>query len=519
MKEQMCQITLLPEGRLLEAVAGDSLYTLLLVAGAVSAESPESDRVRLERGMLSPAEDPAAEEAVFTPAELAEGWVLASQHRIWGDLTLMLHAGAEQASLQNQPLAQGYGMAFDVGNGTIAAGLARLDTMSIPLLTARRNAQDAYGYDMQDRLRLCRQDETVQAKLTDCIRKDMNLLAQKLLARAGVESADVHALTVAASCPLQHLLLGRSPLGCAPFPQVKEVPATEIGMSVLPDAQAYLLPAVSKDIGADSVAAMLAAELARKKDDNGVWLLIDFGVNSEVMIVGRGQMLACSVSSSALEGLGLRCGMSSTTGAITEVLLEEDVTLRTIRDAHPKGISGAGALSAVHALLQQGMLTEEGKFTKEEDLPDAIAARLRASIEGWEFVLSYADEYMPHDITITQEDVLHLQMAKATVRAACDACLARLNATVEDIRGILLAETYRANIHPHVVLELGMVPPVPPQLVSSLGNASWQGAFLALSDRTMLQQTEQLAAGMTAMDLQVDMTYAESFLREMSFPV
>lgn len=518
MKEQTATITLLPSGEILTAVVGDSLYTLLLVAGHVSAEQPCSDRLRLERGALSAAVDAALEEAIFSPAELAEGWVLASQRRILGDAQLTLYEEASAAPLQSRPLAKGYGLAVDLGNGTIVAGLVNLGTMHIPLLAACRNSQVQYGQDMQDRLQYCRQGEEAVAQLSQALRGDLDRLCKKLTVQAGIDGADIQAITIAGGCPMQRLLLQQSPLDCAPFERCEEVDSAALELRHAPAAKVYLLPTVARDLGADAVAAVLAADIFRKKDQDGLWLLLDFGVDSEVMIVGRGHILACSVPSAALEGMGIQYGMPSVAGAICEVILEEDVTLKTIRDARPEGISGAGLISAVNALLAQGMIDAEGKLGLVEDLPPALAARLRSSSGGREFVLSYADEYVPHDICINQDDILQLQMAKATIRAACSACLDQLGADVTELEGVLLAEAYRANLSAEAMLQLGMLPDVPLELVSNIGNASWQGAFLALSDRATLEEAERIAAQIEYLSLQANMVYAESFLQEMSFP-
>ena len=50
MEERQYDITLLPSGQTLRGFGGDSLYTLLLVAGLISPKDPGSERLRLEKG-------------------------------------------------------------------------------------------------------------------------------------------------------------------------------------------------------------------------------------------------------------------------------------------------------------------------------------------------------------------------------------------------------------------------------------------------------------------------------------
>ena len=77
--KKLCTITILPINKTLQAYEGDSLYTLLLVEGLITPEDPSGNKLRLEKGSLSPAEHPEAEEAAFTSSEQAEDWVLASE--------------------------------------------------------------------------------------------------------------------------------------------------------------------------------------------------------------------------------------------------------------------------------------------------------------------------------------------------------------------------------------------------------------------------------------------------------
>jgi len=64
---------------------------------------------------------------------------------------------------------------------------------------------------------------------------------------------------------------------------------------------------------------------------------------------------------------------------------------------------------------------------------------------------------------------------------------------------------------------LGLLPAAPRAQVITAGNACWQGAFLALSDRVFLQETEQIAEQLRELNLNTDKTYAETFLQAMDF--
>lgn len=520
MKEQECRITILPGEQELRAFAGDSLYTLLLVAGLVTADDAASERVCLEKGAVSPAENAAAEEAVFSPAELAEGWMLASERRIVGDATLSLRrAEAEPPQPDDdKPLGSGYGMAFDIGSVTIAAGLVSLDNMRIPLMTACSNAQTGVAIEAPERLAYAKREEGGLARLAELLRGDLGLLAQKLARRAGLRLEQVSAVSVAGSHTMLSLLQARLPEDEPVFAKAACYRAGELALPAFaPDTAVYLLPAASAALGADTVAAAFAADLLHKADDEAVTLLVDLGASGEIVAAGCGRIIGCSVPSLPFEGGGVAAGMPPVTGAITDLHIDDIVTLKTVRDGRPRGLCGAGLIAVVAALRDHEMIDDEGRLTLPEELPPAVASRFRGTAAGREFILSPADKHFPRDICVNQEDILQMQMAKASVFAACQAVLAALSAGAGDVREVLLAESYRANLNTAAVLRLGMLPPLPQQKVRSIGPASWQGAYLALSSRRLLDDLERLAARIEPLALSADQTYAEAFLQAMNF--
>ncbi|MEG1998038.1 MAG: ASKHA domain-containing protein, partial [Clostridiales bacterium] len=86
------------------------------------------------------------------------------------------------------------------------------------------------------------------------------------------------------------------------------------------------------------------------------------------------RLLAASVPTMPFEGAGISCGAYGVTGAITRVFIDQDVMLRTVRDGKPTGLCGAGLISAIHALLEAGMLDGEGRLLVDPELPERLAA-------------------------------------------------------------------------------------------------------------------------------------------------
>ena len=519
MEKSQYILTLLPDEIELPGQPGEDLLEILVRSGMASRENPRSQRLRLEKGSLSPAAQPEAEAAVFTASQRTEGWFLAGQRTLEGDAVVYRDLDEGEEPVLYDPLSAGYGLAFDLGTGTIAAGLVDLGSMNIPQITACPNSQMRLAAKPEDRQRLARTPEG-RAQLRALLLEDMEGLVSKLAARTGVELDKITIVTCAGSS-LMLALLAKVPAQLSPG-RVARLLSGELGLARLePLTQVFCLPTVNQDLGADVIAACLAADLLHKLDQPLISLLVDLGMGGEIIGVGRGRMVAASIPILPFEGYGIRFGMPAMTGAITQVELEQRVVLKTVRDGRPRGISGAGLLSAAHALLAAGILDEEGRFSTPPFLPEGVAAHLRGGINGREFVLSKADAHQPQDITISQEDIQNLQMAKGAIFGACQAVLAAMGGepdrAAEQIGEILLAEAYRAHLSPRDLLAIGMTPAVAPEQMLAIGNAAWQGAFLCLSNRRCLEEAEQIAGIIQPLDLTTDHNYAASFIQGMRF--
>lgn len=516
------KIEILPTGREIYAHEGDSLHTLLLVNN-VLVEGEDS--VRLEKGSVSAAEDSAREETVFSQTELADGWMLASQRRVTGDAVLYV-PGEEPEPL---PLPQageiwqmdaGLGLVVDLGSGTVAAGLAETAGMAIPAVSACANSQcDALG-DLGARLKFMRGQEDGLATLQKMLYEDIEQLTLRLADKTGLDPNEVKLVVVAANTTMGQMLWGETPGGPAggeaEWRTARTKPSWDTPLcSLMPQAEIVLMPAAAADIGSDIVAAVLASGLEQKIEQDTLTLLVDIGLSTEIVAAGRGRLLAASVTTPALEGVSIACGMRATVGAVVQVQVDDTVKLRTVRDARPRGLSGAGLLSAAYALQQNELLDADGHIVFDNELPPRLAAHFTRGLGGGDFLLSHAGEGL--DILVEQTDIRQLQLAKGSVYAACKAILAEFGASERDIGQILVGESFGAHIDPLAALELGLLPQVPPAKVKLIGNAAWQGAFLCLSNRGLLTEATRLAERIERLDLAANAVYAAEFLPAMEF--
>src|SRR4030042_2033307 len=98
------------------------------------------------------------------------------------------------------------------------------------------------------------------------------------------------------------------------------------------------------------------------------------------------------------------------------------------------------------------MIDQSGRFKKNIPTP-----RLRLSDGEPEFVIAWKEETsIGKDITITQQDVRNVQLAKGAIYAGAKLMMRRLG--IEKLDKIILAGAFGSYVDPQKALILGMFP-------------------------------------------------------------
>lgn len=519
---EIFHITMEPSGRVLQAHEGDNLYTLLVIAGELSTE--DHDHVQLLKGGIAPCSQPELEAAVYSSAELRDGWMLASLRRVNANATIGLAQAAPTENTGELPLSpledrHGFGLAIDLGSSTIGAGLVDLSNMQIPAVTGCANPQICWGNTVEDRINFCHRDLTGREKLQKSTVAELNRLIEKLCSKSGVEPQQISLVAIAANTAEGNIIWGQmpdEPAGTLRAHVTRQKTAAQCGFTALPaDATCYLLPRRTAAVGGDMVAAALSAGMMQKTAADKLTLLVDIGCSTGIVAAGRGRLIATSVASPPLVGLDLECGSPFCIGNITTINMADDLTIETVKDGKPIAVSAAGLLHLLSDMRERGMLDADGKLQIPERLPELLRRRFRQSIRGREFILSYNHE---GDVYISQNDIRQFQLAKGSIYAACLALVAHLNATLDDVEAILIADSYNAQLDPQHLLELGIIPPVAREKIRYISNAAWQGAYLTLTSPQQWQDSERLAKEMAVLNLSNNFIFASEFIKAMEFP-
>ena len=446
-------------------------------------------------------------------------------------VTAALHQGREIIALWPGYKDVVYGLAIDVGSTTVAAHLCDLSTGEVVSSDGIMNPQIRFGEDLMSRVSYVMMHPEGAEEMTRAVREGINRLIVQISAGTGISPLDIVSITVAGNPVMHHLLLGISPveLGAAPFALAVDssvyVDARELDININPGGIVYVLPCIAGHVGAD-MAGVILSEQPHVHDDTS--LLIDIGTNAEIVLGNRERLLACSSPTGpAFEGAQISCGQRAAPGAIERVRIDPDTLEPRIKiigsdlwsddpafttsdkPAAVTGICGSGIIETLAEMYLCGILTNDGI------IDGSLADRTDRIVEDgrtFSYVL-YRDESI---ISVTQNDVRQIQLAKAALYAGVKLLMDKMATTSVD--RIRLAGAFGSHIDVKLAMVLGMIPDCPLQRVASVGNAAGTGARIALLNNEAREEIETVVRKIEKIETAVETKFQEYFVNAMAIP-
>ena len=523
------RITTGPEETLLDAAqsAGVGLQAICGGAGICG-----TCLVRRMSGELSP--PTSLELAELSAEDLSDGCRLACQARPLGDLRvdvppdsltapqrLQVEArggalGPEVLTGVGEAARQGLGLAIDLGTTKVAAYLVDLPSGRTLAMGGVMNPQIAYGEDIISRIAWAGRDRSRRRLLQTRLIDALNNLVNELCLGVGVRAGDVVEAVAVGNTVMHHLFAGLevAQLGVAPYrPALCEplvLSATELHLSLAPEATIYLPPNIAGYVGGDHVATLLASGADEAAD---VRLIVDIGTNTEVSLLRLGQLLSCSCPSGpAFEGAHISAGMRAAPGAIERVrIVNGQVLHSTIGAVRPRGICGSGILDAVAEMVRAGVLNRRGALLRN-------AAGVRVRNGQAEFLLvPGGSPGQEREIVITRRDVNEIQLAKAAVRTGIDTMLDLGGVARDEIQNVFLAGAFGTYLDVRSAIAIGMFPPLPVERFHQVGNAAGLGARQMLVSIERRRRAEHMARRARYVELSGSSGFTRRFIHSVSF--
>ena len=393
------------------------------------------------------------------------------------------------------------------------------------------NPQIRFGEDLMSRVSYVMMNPGGDQQLTAAVREALDELIGELLGRAGVPRDRVLDVVIVGNPIMHHLVLGidPTPLGSAPFTLATSDPvagrAGDLELD-LPVASYYVAPCIAGHVGADTAAAVLAEQPHRSEH---MRLVVDVGTNAEIVLGDRTRLLAASSPTGpAFEGAQISCGQRATAGAVEAVRIDPH-TLRArvkvigvgpwsdepgfaaaVAASGVTGVCGSGIIDLVAEMFLAGVIDADGTIvgdnTERTDdvIPDGRTFRY----------VFYRDATT--ELSVTQNDVRAVQLAKAALRAGIDLLVEHAGSPI--VTDVRLTGAFGAHIDPLHAMVLGLIPDCPLGAVRSVGNAAGAGAVMALLSASARAEMEAAVRRVEKIETAIEPRFQELFVAAMAVP-
>jgi uncharacterized 2Fe-2S/4Fe-4S cluster protein (DUF4445 family) len=413
-----------------------------------------------------------------------------------------------------------YGLAIDLGTTSVVVYLVDFVSARVVDSASAYNRQISCGDDVISRIVYSQHGDGL-AHLQRLALETMNALIDELCERNGVAHSGIHEAIVAGNTTMTHLLLGLDPkyLREEPYIPTISIPpkllAADVGLLLNPLAHVHCLPAVSSYIGGDITAGVISSGLFAT---DKVTLFLDIGTNGEIVLGTKDWLIACSCSAGpAFEGAGVRHGMRATTGAIERVWIDDasfEASYRTIGDTPAVGICGSGLIDLLGELFMTGIVDRSGCIDLRQR-----GRHVRVGELGPEYVVAWAaDSDDGRDIAITERDITNLMRAKAAVYAGCAVLCKSVGVEMSEVEQILIGGAFGQYIDVQKAVRIGLLPDLPAERFTFVGNTSALGAYMTLLCVEMRQESLRLADRITYVELSADNSFMNEYNAALFLP-
>ncbi|MEO5804535.1 MAG: ASKHA domain-containing protein [Verrucomicrobiota bacterium] len=401
-----------------------------------------------------------------------------------------------------------HGLAMDLGTTTVVIRLLNLETGEVVADASIENPQRFGGSDVMSRIHY---DTHEPGKL---LQRTLIGYLTHAIEEFPVDPKSIYELVVAGNSTMRDIFfrLDVYSIGQNPYQSITEIDMAEgrrtttsvaytakkLHLPIHPKARIYGMPIISGHVGADAAACMLAVDIANEKR---LVAVMDIGTNTELILGNKDKIYAASCPAGpAFEGGKISCGMPGLTGAIEKIAIEADGSMRlqVIGDGTAEGICGSGLVDLMSELLRVERMNSLGRF--EEDGDRVIVA---------------ANEN--HPIYFTESDINELAQAKGANVAGLQILFANFGIRFEDVDVFYLAGGFGRHLNVQSSKRIGLIPNIADEKIIQVGNASIEGACIALLSKTKRAELESLVKRVTHCRLETHPNFFDFFVEGCQF--
>jgi uncharacterized 2Fe-2S/4Fe-4S cluster protein (DUF4445 family) len=401
-----------------------------------------------------------------------------------------------------------HGIAIDLGTTTIVLRLLNLETGEIIADSSFENPQRFGGSDVMARIHY---DTENKGKL---LQRTLAGYLTHAIEEFPVDPKSIYEIVVAGNSTMRDLFfrLNVYSIGQNPYRSITEIEMSKgkrattslfespkrLLLPIHPKARIYGLPLISGHVGADAASCMLAVNIANEEH---LVTIMDIGTNTELILGNKHKILAASCPAGpAFEGGNISCGMPGLPGAIEKVKINPNGTFSNdvIGGGIPEGICGSGLVDVLSELLKKGLMNNLGRFENGEDK-----------------IVLYSDN--GSCIYITESDINELAQAKGANVAGLHTIFNKYWARFEDPDIFYLAGGFGRNLNVESSKRIGLIPNIDDSKIIQIGNASIEGASIALLSKTKRNELENLVKKVVHCRLETDPGFFNYFVEGCQF--
>ena len=401
-----------------------------------------------------------------------------------------------------------HGLAMDLGTTTVVIRMLNLETGETVADASFENPQRFGGSDVMSRIHYDTEDKS---KL---LQRTLVGYLSHAIEEFPADPDSIYEMVVAANSTMRDIFFRLSvySIGQNPYQSITEIEMSEgkrtttslcesakrLGLPINPNARVYGLPIISGHVGADAAACMLAVNLAHEER---LVAIMDIGTNTELILGNQNKILAASCPAGpAFEGGKISCGMPGLPGAIEKVAITPNgsTKVKVIGDTNPEGICGSGLIDLLGELLKTERMNTLGRFENGEH----------------QFVLATNGD---RPVLFNESDINELAQAKGANVAGLHVVFDRYGIHFNDLDVFYLAGGFGRHLNVQSSKRIGLIPNIDDSKIIQVGNASIEGACIALLSQSKRAELESLVKRVTHCRLETHPSFFDYFVEGCQF--
>ena len=401
-----------------------------------------------------------------------------------------------------------HGLALDLGTTTIVLRLLNLETGEVVADSSFENPQRFGGSDVMSRIHYDTEhtDKILQRTLAGYL--------SHAIEDFPVDPKSIYEMVVAGNSTMRDIFfrLNVYSIGQNPYQSITELEvkrgvrattslngnAKRLLLPINPKARIYGMPIISGHVGADAAACLLAINMA---NESRLVAVMDIGTNTELILGNKDKIFAASCPAGpAFEGGKITSGMPGLPGAIEKVEIKPDgsIACLVIGDVSAEGICGSGLIDLLSELIRTGRVNRLGRFEHDEKEIDLSSA-------GGERIL------------FTESDINELAQAKGANVAGLHIVFNKYGIRFDDLDIFYLAGGFGRHLDVESSKRIGLIPNIDSSKILQVGNASIEGACIALLSHSKRMELENLVTQVIHCRLETDPHFFDYFVEGCQF--